>query len=356
MELTFLGTRGETTVRSRRHWRHSVLLVEQGDARIMIDCGADWLHRLRIVAPTAIVLTHAHDDHAAGLAEGAPCPVYATEATWRLLRRLPIADRRMMPLRRGIRIGGVRFCAVPVRHSIRAPAVGYRVSGHGCCLFYLPDVAELPTPSDALRRVDLYIGDGATVRRSMVRRKGRTLVGHAPIIRQLDWCKKARVQRAIFTHCGSPIVRASPQAMDLLVDRLGREHDMDVRIAGDGERLSLHPVVGHKKVVRSSARRIKAARIPKSRVTSSHKVMVRGRTGVMGVNMMADRKLWQRQIEREAYRRITAGEAPQTLDELAEQILSWSRKTNPGSPATLKIVEDQIRDTWHRRHELIHGS
>ncbi len=40
--------------------------------------------------------------------------------------------------------------------------------------------------------------------------------------------------------------------------------------------------------------------------------------------MAADRKLWQRQIEREAYRRITAGEAPETLGELAEQILGGS--------------------------------
>jgi hypothetical protein len=43
--------------------------------------------------------------------------------------------------------------------------------------------------------------------------------------------------------------------------------------------------------------------------------------------MIADRKLWQRQIEREAYRRITAGDAPKTLGELAEQILNWCRET-----------------------------
>jgi len=67
MRLTFLGTRGETAIRSRRHQRHSALLVEQDGARVMIDCGADWLHRLRAIAPTAVVLTHAHDDHAAGL-------------------------------------------------------------------------------------------------------------------------------------------------------------------------------------------------------------------------------------------------------------------------------------------------
>jgi phosphoribosyl 1,2-cyclic phosphodiesterase len=281
MELTFLGTRGDTAVRSRRHWRHSALLVEQGDARIMIDCGADWLHRLRIVAPTAIVLTHAHEDHAAGLAEGAPCPVYATEATWKSLRHLPVAEKRVIPLRNRMRIGGVRFFAVPVQHSIRAPAVGYRVSGQDCCLFYLPDVAELPTPSQALWRVDLYIGDGATVRRSMVRRKGRALVGHAPIVCQLDWCKKARVRHAIFTHCGSPIVRASAHAMDLAIAQLGREHGMDVRIARDGEWLSLHPV-GHTKVVGARARPGKAPGTPEAH--SSQKARVRRRAEVTGVN------------------------------------------------------------------------
>jgi hypothetical protein len=75
-----------------------------------------------------------------------------------------------------------------------------------------------------------------------------------------------------------------------------------------------------------------------------------------GNDMTDDRKLWQRQIEREAYRRIVAGEAPAALDQLARQILRWFRDTYPGTKAiTLKLVEDQIRDTWYRRHELIHG-
>jgi glyoxylase-like metal-dependent hydrolase (beta-lactamase superfamily II) len=56
----------------------------------MIDCGADWLERVRSIAPTAIVLTHAHPDHAAGLAKGAPCPVYATKDTLALIARLMI--------------------------------------------------------------------------------------------------------------------------------------------------------------------------------------------------------------------------------------------------------------------------
>jgi phosphoribosyl 1,2-cyclic phosphodiesterase len=185
MKLTFLGTRGEIEIRSRSHRRHSALLIEHGDARIMIDCGTDWLHRLGGIAPTAVVLTHAHNDHAAGLVKGAPCPVYATAATWKLLCRFPILDRRTMPLRKPVRIDGMRFTAFPVMHSFRAPAVGYRVSSQQRAFFYLPDVAKLPNPARALHRVDVYIGDGATIKRSMVRKKGSVLVGHAPVIHQL---------------------------------------------------------------------------------------------------------------------------------------------------------------------------
>src|SRR6516162_1299255 len=171
IELIFLGTRGEIKIRSRRHRRHSSLLVRCGDTRTMIDCGADWLGRLRAIAPTAILLTHAHPDHAAGLAEGAPCPVYATKKTLDLLHRYPIHDRHALVQRKSAIIGGVTFETFPVRHSIRAPAVGYRVSIGNFRFFYLPDVAALPNASRALRGIDVYIGDGATVRRSMVRKK-----------------------------------------------------------------------------------------------------------------------------------------------------------------------------------------
>lgn len=236
-ELTFLGTRGEIEPRSRQHRRHSALLIEHEDARIMIDCGADWLGRLHGIAPTAIVLTHAHVDHAGGLAQGAPCPIYATSETLRLLRRFPIRDRRSMPLKKSVAIGGLRFTAYPVQHSIRAPAVGYRVSANAEAFFYLPDVAMLPNAAEALHGVGVYIGDGATMRRSMVRVKDGKLIGHAPITTQLDWCAKAQVHRAIFTHCGTPIVRGDPRALSATVRKLGRERGINARLARDGDRV-----------------------------------------------------------------------------------------------------------------------
>jgi len=71
MNLTFLGTRGGIDTRTRRHRIHTSLLVSYRSANVMIDAGLDWLGKLKRVSPRAIVLTHAHSDHAWGLKRGA---------------------------------------------------------------------------------------------------------------------------------------------------------------------------------------------------------------------------------------------------------------------------------------------
>ena len=64
----------------------------------------------------------------------------------------------------------------------------------------------------------------------------------------------------------------------------------------------------------------------------------------------------QQLIEGEAYRRIMAGEAPATLAAFAEQLLDWFQASYPDAPPTTLIaIENQIRETWHRRHEMIRG-
>jgi phosphoribosyl 1,2-cyclic phosphodiesterase len=205
----------------------------------MIDCGADWLRSLQTLSPTAIVLTHGHGDHAFGLAGGAPCPVFAAEETWALLDSFPLSERKLVKPRAPLRIGGVRFEAFPVQHSLRAPAVGYRVSADRATFFYVPDLAAILDQESALGDIDLYIGDGATVVRPMIRKRDQVLIGHASIAAQLRWCSEEGVKRAIFTHCGSEIVGGDGRKIAARVRRLGAEHDIRASIAHDGMTLNL---------------------------------------------------------------------------------------------------------------------
>jgi phosphoribosyl 1,2-cyclic phosphodiesterase len=205
----------------------------------MVDCGTDWLKALKSVAPTAIVLTHGHGDHAFGLAKGAPCPVYATVATWALIDRFPIEDRRTVEPRAPFAIGGVRFEAFPVQHSLRAPAMGYRIGKGRSTVFYVPDLAAIEEQHEALRGIALYVGDGASIVRSMVRVRDHVLIGHAPIIAQLGWCEAEGVARAIFTHCGSGIVKGDARRIEARIRELGREHGVDASVARDGLTIAL---------------------------------------------------------------------------------------------------------------------
>jgi ribonuclease BN (tRNA processing enzyme) len=234
VKLTFLGTRGEIEARTRRHNMHSSLMVSYRGRKVMVDCGADWLGRIDELKPKAIVVTHAHPDHAWGLKEGAPCPVYATKEAWQLMEGYGIGERRVMEHRSAVGIEGMIFEAFPVEHSIRAPAVGYRISAGEATMFYAPDVVYIHDRRQALAGAKLYVGDGATTVRSLVRRRNEALIGHAPIRTQLTWCQKEGAPRAIFTHCGTELVMGDEKNLMAKIDEMARERGVRAEVAHDG--------------------------------------------------------------------------------------------------------------------------
>ena len=241
MKLIFHGTRGYIEAKTGRHRRHSALLVTYRRRRVMIDCGEDWLGSIPRPRPHAIVVTHAHPDHAFGLKQGAPCPVYATQDTWEDLDGFPIpaARRKTLAPERKRDIEGIAFTPWTAEHSTRCPAVGYRIEAGRAAIFYVPDVVYLHDRESALTGVSVYIGDGATLDRSLVRRRQEHLIGHTPVRTQLTWCGKTGVPRAVFTHCGTRIVTGDERRIGAKLRDWGRERGVDARLAHDGMELIL---------------------------------------------------------------------------------------------------------------------
>jgi ribonuclease BN (tRNA processing enzyme) len=239
MKITFLGTRGNIEAASRRHRRHSAVMIRHHARRVMVDCGADWLGRIASLAPDAIVLTHAHSDHAHGLQAGPRCPVHASAETWSLIGGYPIEQRRTVAPQVRYPIEGIGFQAFAVQHSLRCPAVGYRIEAGQARVFYLPDVAAFPDHREALAGVTLFIGDGASITRPILRKHDGVHSGHASIRAQLGWCRDAGVRDAVFTHCGSEIVGGDERRLGAKIRALARECGIAARIAYDGLEIDL---------------------------------------------------------------------------------------------------------------------
>ncbi|HEY7321024.1 MAG TPA: MBL fold metallo-hydrolase [Candidatus Binatia bacterium] len=222
---------------------HTSTMIAYRGRRVMIDCGESWLGKITNLKSHAIVITHPHPDHALGLKLGSPCPVYATAKAWKKMKKFAIQKefRRVLKPRRPEKIQGIAFEAFPVVHSMLAPAVGYRISAGKVILFYVPDVLRIPNQDQALSRIRVYIGDGATITRPLIRRDKRSgqLIGHASIETQLGWCRKERVPKMIVTHCGSAIVGGSERDVQRKLQSLGEKYGVRVKIAHDGMNLTL---------------------------------------------------------------------------------------------------------------------
>lgn len=239
MKITFLGTRGYIDVANRRHKRHTITMISYKRTRIMIDCGQDWLGRFEQYKPDAIVLTHAHPDHAWGLKNGAPCPVYATPESWELMKKYPIKEKIVVNHNKPFKIGLFAFEAFFVVHSLRAPGVGYRISAGDTIIFCVHDLISIEKRKKALKKVQLYIGDGASITHPIIRRKDNKLFGHTTIRAQLSWCQQEGVPRAIFTHCGSQIVKGDERTLGAQVRAMGNECGVNSQIAFDGMQIVL---------------------------------------------------------------------------------------------------------------------
>ncbi len=242
VRLRFYGTKGYVEEESPSHRGHSAFTVEAGGFRLLCDFGQNRKGMLGKIRPDAIFISHAHPDHAWGLKEGTDVPVYASAVTHEILRDLPIGNRVVLKPGTPRSEGPFRIAAFPVVHSVRCPCVAARIVAGRFTLVYSGDVISFENPDAALVGADLYVGDGSTLKGSLVRRHASgTLIGHTTIRAQLGWLARAGVPRAVFSHFGKGPIEMGRPALTESLRRLAAEKaaGCEVRAARDGMSLEL---------------------------------------------------------------------------------------------------------------------
>jgi L-ascorbate metabolism protein UlaG (beta-lactamase superfamily) len=162
--------------------------------------------------PIAILITHAHPDHAYGLKDEKiqnwlseqRIELYSHKEAIELLpEELPFTE--VKPLK-AFRIGPFEITAVPVYHSIKAPAVAYLIEVGGQRIWYSPDFLWLKKEQHGhLKDLDVYIGDGSSLTRTLLRRKDKEIFGHMSVKKQLNLLTRLNPEglpHVIFTHFG----------------------------------------------------------------------------------------------------------------------------------------------------------
>jgi len=205
MKLIFVGTKGEVDTSRQRYESNASLLIED-DLKLLIDYGHTEMIPLEALRPDYIALTHAHPDHVGGLKGEIEVPIIATaEVIERLKEDEDLAVKEFIELKPGEerRIDSWKIEAIPVVHSIRAPAVGYLIEVEGFRIGYFPDYLEIPEKHrHKLSHLDILIADGSAIERDIVRKRDDERFGHASMKTSLKLAKDLNIKRVIFTHFG----------------------------------------------------------------------------------------------------------------------------------------------------------
>ena len=222
VEFTFLGTGTSQGVpiigcdcavcqsSSPRDKRlRSSLLVKAGGANVVIDTGPDFRQqclRAEVQTLDAVVFTHEHKDHVAGLDDIRPfnfhsrtdMPVFATERVGIALQRefqyifeaqypgVPRVELNRIETE-PFAIGSATWWPLPVHHH-ELPVLGFRVGG----LAYITDANAISnTALERLRGVDVLVLNA-------LRREPH--LSHFTLEEALEWAKRVGARQTYFTH------------------------------------------------------------------------------------------------------------------------------------------------------------
>lgn len=210
MILRFLGTKGEAEEQNDKHKENSSLLIEYKGKKLLIDWGVS--HKDEKLPDVDIVLlTHCHPNHSGAADKLVHKKTIMNKTTAAKLRKIPFEDVEVINDNeiKDFVFGPFKITAFPAMHSIIYPMTCYKVKGDST-IAYCPDVLWIRKRTKLLKGVDIYIGDGSSVSRSVVRearKEQHEVFGHASILAQLKWCKIEDIPRAIFTHFGEEVIK-----------------------------------------------------------------------------------------------------------------------------------------------------
>ena len=145
-------------------------LLSCGETHILIDAGISCrriqtaLGRLGLSLGdlSAVLITHTHTDHIAGLStllRHCSAPIRCSEEVGRqLCYRLAGAERVLAPFPLGgqTEVGGCRITSVPTSHDSPG-STGFRVDAAEGSIGYLTDTGMIPEAADCLLGVDLLV-------------------------------------------------------------------------------------------------------------------------------------------------------------------------------------------------------
>ncbi len=185
-------------------------IIECDDTRILIDCTPDFRQQM-LPEPfrriDAVLVTHHHYDHVAGLDDLRPycrygdIPIYAEPSTQQQIRNFmpycfaeqkypgtPNLELRNVAPGKPFSIGNIEIIPIRVYHG-NLPIVGYRIGSFA----YITDMSRMePAELDALRGVDVLV-----INALRYSKPHRT---HQTVLQALSVIKKLNPLRTYLTH------------------------------------------------------------------------------------------------------------------------------------------------------------